>query len=125
MYLPIVPASNDKSTVVMYRMWPSLRCNPPSDTDHHDAVPGTGSRFSNFRRVGATVPGAQPPAQVDIVPFIAVVRKMWPGQQVGPWLGHVALATELYDFSVGAVTFSGPPTVDPRLKKERRWPRQE
>jgi hypothetical protein len=33
-------------------------------TDHHDAVPGTGTRFSSFRRVGATDAGAQPPPQV-------------------------------------------------------------
>jgi hypothetical protein len=54
-------------------------------TDHHDAVPGTGTRFSNFRRVGATDAGSQPPAQVDILPFIAAVQKMWPGEQVGQW----------------------------------------
>jgi len=80
-------------------------------TDHHDAVPGTGTRFSSFRRVGATVDGAQPPAHVDIMPFVAAVRKMWPGEPMGPWLGHLSIATELYDYVVGEVTFAGPPTI--------------
>jgi hypothetical protein len=63
-------------------------------TDHHDAVPGTGTRFSNFRRVGATDSESQPPAEVDIVPFVAAVQKMWPGEQIGRWYaGHFILAT--------------------------------
>lgn len=57
-------------------------------TDHHDAVPGTGTRFSNFRRVGAAVAGSQPPAEVDILPFIAAVQEMWPGEQVGRWCAY-------------------------------------
>ena len=70
-----------------------------------------GTRFSSFRRVGATVDGAQPPAHVDIMPFVAAVRRMWPGEPVGPWLGHLSIATELYDYVVGEVTFAGPPTI--------------
>lgn len=87
-------------------------------TDHHDAVPGTGTRFSSFRRVGATAVGAQAPQHVDIIPFIAAVRKMWPGEEVrpGPWLGHMSIATELYDYVVGEVTFAAPPTIKPQPK---------
>ena len=85
---------------------------------HHDAVPGTGTRFSSFRRVGATAVGAQAPQHVDIIPFIAAVRKMWPGEEVrpGPWLGHMSIATELYDYVVGEVTFAAPPTITPQPK---------
>ena len=54
---------------------------------------------------------AQPPARVDLAPFIAAIKRMWPGESVGPWLGHVALATELYDHCTGAVAFAGAPVV--------------
>lgn len=64
-------------------------------TDHHDAVPGTGTRYSSFRRVGAELDRAQVPAKVDLLPFLDAIRAMWPGDalQVGPWLGQVAFGT--------------------------------
>ena len=82
-------------------------------TDHHDAVPGTGTRYTAFRRVGADVPGAQPPLRVDVRPFIDALRREWPGEQVGPWLGHIALGTELYDHVAGSVRFHSVPTFEP------------
>eukprot|EP01049_Picozoa_sp_SAG25_P004024 SAG25_NODE_244_length_11127_cov_82.802956_3_plen_162_part_00 len=56
---------------------------------------------------------ACPPAshQVDVVPFIAAVREMWAGERVGAWLGHLSLATELYDHCEGEVRFAALPTV--------------
>jgi hypothetical protein len=56
---------------------------------------------------------ACPPAshQVDVVPFIAAVREMWAGEKVGAWLGHLSLATELYDHCEGEVRFAALPTV--------------
>ena len=33
-------------------------------------------------QVGAADPGAQPPRSVDILPFVAAVKAMWPGQPV-------------------------------------------
>jgi hypothetical protein len=79
-------------------------------TDHHDAVPGTGSRYSSFRRVGGDAVGAQPPQVVNLIPFIRAVATMWPHEQVGPWLGSVSIATEIYDHSSGVVTFHEVPT---------------
>jgi hypothetical protein len=79
-------------------------------TDHHDAVPGTGSRFSSFRRVGAGDTGAQPPLLVNLMPFFAAIRRQWPGEQVGPWLGEISISTELYDHCSGEVTFWQPPS---------------
>ena len=87
-------------------------------TDHHDAVPGTGSRFSSFRRVGADHVGAQPPPRVDIFPFRAAIRKMWPGEAVGAWLGEVTISTELYDHCTGKVVFHAPPTF---VATNRSW----
>jgi len=86
-------------------------------TDHHDAVPGTGTRYSSFRRVGATAtnPLAQPPLHVDLKPFLDAVQAMWPGEAVGPWLGEISLATELYDHTRGHVLFTGAPTYDPHF----------
>ena len=104
-----------------YRAWIFAKKNEPycsairiflcRYTDHHDAVPGTGTRFSSFRRVGATAPGTQPPLHLDIKPFLSAVRKMWPGEKVGPWLGHLSIGTELYDYVVGEVAFSEPPKI--------------
>lgn len=82
-------------------------------TDHHDAVPGTGSRFSSFRRVGAERGGGAPlPASVDLLPFLAAIRHEWAGDTlpVGAWVGAVNVGTELYDHSSGEVSFSEPPT---------------
>jgi len=89
-------------------------------TDLHDAVPGTGTRFSNFRRVGADKPGAQPPLNVNLAPFFDAIREMWKDDTipVGPWLGHISLATELYDHSSGKVTFHSPPTFAPEYASE-------
>ena len=87
-------------------------------TDHHDAVPNTGSRFSSFRRVGSEVQNAQPPSEVDLLPFIEAVRKQWPGEEVGPWLGEVSIGTEIYDYSAGSVTFHKPFTVDAVVARE-------
>lgn len=82
-------------------------------TDHNDAVPGTGTRYSSFRRKSAETIGEPIPQKVNIKPFIQAIRDMWPGEQVGPWLGHVAIGTELYDHSRGKVTFHGTPDFDP------------
>jgi hypothetical protein len=87
-------------------------------TDHHDAVPGTGTRFSNFRRLGADKPGAQPPLKVNLVPFFDKIKEMWKNdtktwKTVGPYLGHISLATEIYDHSTGRVTFHSQPTFEP------------
>ena len=81
-------------------------------TDHHDAVPGTGSRFSSFRRVGAESPGAGAPASVDLLPFLRAIREEWENDAlpVGHWIGSVNIATELYDVSSGEVVFLSPPT---------------
>jgi hypothetical protein len=83
-------------------------------TDHHDAVPGTGTRYSSFRRAGAELDGAQMPAKVDLLPFLAAIKAMWAGDrlQVGPWLGQVAVGTELYDHCSGAVAFHQAPTFE-------------
>ena len=86
-------------------------------TDHHDLVPGTGTRYSSFRRVGGTASGAQPPLKVDLKPFFAAIKREWPGPQeapVGPWLGQITLATELYDHCSGSITFHAPPTFEPQ-----------
>jgi len=89
-------------------------------TDHHDAVPGTGTRFSNFRLVGADKPGTQPPLNVNLAPFFDAIRDMWKDDTVpvGPWLGHIELATELYDHCSGKVTFHSPPTFVPEYASE-------
>lgn len=85
-------------------------------TDHHDAVPGTGTRYSSFRRVGGAAVGAQPPPRVDLLPFLDAVRRQWPGEAVGPWLGELSWGTEIYDHSSGHVVFNSPPTVTPVLR---------
>jgi hypothetical protein len=81
-------------------------------TDHHDAVPNDGSRFSSFRRVGSNVQGARIPTSVDLLPFVEAVRQMWAGDPlpVGPFLGEVSIATELYDHTDGRVSFAEAPT---------------
>lgn len=86
-------------------------------TDHHDAVPGTGTRYSSFRRVGAELQGAQMPGKVNLLPFLAAIKAMWPGDalQVGPWLGQVAFGTELYDHCSGNVVFHDAPTFKAEL----------
>ena len=105
-------------------MWGPIKRNAVFDgfnrydywyTDHHDAVPGTGTRFSSFRRVGAAAAGAQPPPHVDLLPFLDAVRRQWPGEAVGPWLGELSWGTEIYDHSSGHVVFNSPPTVMPVL----------
>ena len=86
--------------------------------DHHDAVPGTGSRFSSFRRVGAEPGGggaaaaAALPQSIDLLPFLAAIRREWAGDAlaVGAWVGAVNVGTELYDHCSGEVNFSEPPT---------------
>merc|ERR1712216_518070 len=78
-------------------------------TDHHDAVPGTGSRYSSFRRKGADSDGAAVPRHINLRPFVDAIKKMWPREQVGPWLGHVSIGTEVYDHGIGHVNFHGAP----------------
>lgn len=82
-------------------------------TDHNDLVPGMGTRYSSFRRKGADAPGSGIPEKVNVKPFVEGIREMWPGEPVGPWLGHVSISTELYDHSSGQVTFWSPPTIEP------------
>ena len=41
---------------------------------------------------------------------MAAIQKQWPGEEVGPWIGEVSIATELYDHCSGEVRFHGPPT---------------
>jgi hypothetical protein len=72
-------------------------------------VPGTGSRYSSFRRHGLQR-DSQPPPRANLLPFLAAIRRMWPGEPVGRWLGHVSLATELYDHTSGSVVFHAAPT---------------
>jgi hypothetical protein len=83
-------------------------------TDHHDAVPGTGSRYSSFRRRGLQR-DSQPPPTVNLIPFLRAIAKMWPAEPVGPWLGHISLATELYDHVSGNVIFHSPPSFTAQL----------
>ena len=100
---------NNTGPVVKNAVWDGHHWYDYWYTDHHDAVPGTGSRYSSFRRVGAGDPGAQPPAEVELMPFFEAIRQQWPGEQVGPWLGELSISTELYDHCTGNVTFWAPP----------------
>ena len=43
------------------------------------------------------------------VPLFEAIRRQWPGEQVGPWLGEISISTELYDHCSGNVTFWAPP----------------
>lgn len=58
---------------------------------------------------------------MDLLPFLEAVREIWaarddPQQQrrqqaaVGPWLGEITIATEIYDHTDGRVLFRQPPT---------------
>ena len=115
---PPATTSNLNSCLVRNAVWDGYNHWDYWYTDHHDAVPNTGSRFSSFRRVGSEVHNAQPPSEVDLLPFIEAVRKQWPGEEVGPWLGEVSIGTEIYDYSAGSVTFHKPFTVDAVVARE-------